>query len=143
MGEAEGSHGLVLVSELGEGVDASNQLLADDLHRLLDLDEVGVVADVAGGGTEMDDGHGLGDLLAPGVDVSHDIVAQELLLLGSALVVDVVDVGLHLLDLLVGDIETKLLLGSSESDPELSPCRELLGRRPDVRHLLGGITRDA
>ena len=62
-----------------------------------------------------------------------------LLVLVSLVKVDVVDVLLQLLDLLVGNVYTELLLRQCESQPHLTPSCELAGRAEDVRHLGGSI----
>lgn len=70
---------------------------------------------------------------------SHDIVAAELLLVSSNLEGSIghSQVGLHLGQGLVGDlIDTKLLLGLGQPQPQLAPgrCARAVGKQ--VQHLL-------
>jgi hypothetical protein len=65
-----------------------------------------VVSDVAGGGAEVDDGHGLGAHGAKGVDVGHDVVPHLLLLLLGHGKVDVIEMRTHLRQLLLRDGQT-------------------------------------
>lgn len=98
--------------------------------------------DIAGGGAQMDDTSRLGSDLAKRVHVGHDVVAALLLLGSSDLVVDVGQVGAHLLNSLVGNVgQTQALLGDGEVEPELAPREVALVLREVVGHLLGGITR--
>ena len=64
-------------------------------------------------------------LVAVRVDVRHNVVAELLLVRLGGVVVDVVTVRLELRYLLVGYVETRLLLGSREGNPELSERAEL------------------
>lgn len=47
----------------------------------------------------------------------------------------------HLLDGLLGDVETQLLLGLGQPDPELTPGGGTGAGREDGHHLLGSIPR--
>ena len=139
--EAKGRQVAVLGSELTEDADGLDQLALNELESIADLDNISVVSNVARGGTKMNDGHGRRGSLSVGMDVAHDIVTELLLLLGGILKVDIVQLGTHLLELLVANLNAKLLLGGSESSPKLAPRGELHGRRPHKGHLLGGISR--
>ena len=101
--------------------------------------DVGVVPDVAAGGSEVDDTLGLRALQTIGVDVAHDIVTHDLLPRLRVRIIHIVRMGLQLIDLLLGDIEPQLLLGLREGDPELSPGAEFLFLRKEVLHLLARI----
>lgn len=59
---------------------------------LFKLDQVGIVGDVRGSGAEVEDGFSCGALVAKGVDVGHDVVAEFLLVLVGGGKVDGVDV---------------------------------------------------
>ena len=141
MREAEGRLILVCVSKCAQLADDGNQLLADEQQALLELDDVGVVADVGAGRTQMDDAGGLRCGLAEGVNVCHDVVTDFLLTRSGDVVVDVVDVCFHLVDLLLRDRQTELLLRLSQRHPKTSPGGELHIRRKDIQHLRACISR--
>ena len=130
---------LVLVCEACEVVDDVEQLLLDQQQRVAHNDDVGVVAHIAGGSPQVDYALRLGALLSVCVNVGHYVVAHQLLALFSHVVVDVVDVGLKLVYLLLGNGQTQLHLAPCESDPQAAPCGKLLVRREDVLHLLARI----
>ena len=111
--KAKGRQVAVLGSELAENADGLDQLALNELESIADLDNVCVVSNVARGGTKMDDGHGRRGGLSIGMDVSHHIMTELLLLFGGILKVDIVQLGTHLLELLVANLNAKLLLGSS------------------------------
>ena len=138
--ETQGGHVLVLLGKLLQDGQRLDELLLHQLERLLQLDDVRVVPDVAARRPQVNDRHGLGRGVAEGVDVPHDVVAELRLVLVGLGEVDVVEVVLHLLDLLVGDVEAELLLGRGEGEPQLAPRGELHGGAEDGGHLLGGVS---
>ena len=79
VGVGHAGHILVLLGELCQLCQHADELLAHQLKALTHHDDVGVVADIAAGGTQMDDACRLGALLAVGVDMAHDVVAHQLL----------------------------------------------------------------
>ena len=101
------------------------RLPANQLQRLGHDDDVRVVPHIAGCRAQVNDPLCLGALLAVGVDVGHDVVAHQLLPLLRHIVVDVVRVAFQLLDLLIGDGKSQLLLRLRQSDPQAPPCAEL------------------
>ncbi len=70
------------LGEAGETLDDNGELREDDVARVAEEDQVGVVGDVARGGAEVDNASGGGGTLAKDVDVRHDIVTALLLLDG-------------------------------------------------------------
>ncbi len=83
----------------------------------------------------MDDPLCLRALQAVGVDVGHDVMADDLLARLRVLVVDILRMALKLFDLLVGNREAELLLGLREGDPEPAPGLKLRVRRKYRLHL--------
>lgn len=69
----------------------------------------GVVADVARGRAQVNDGPGGRTTRGVRVHVSHDVVSGELLLVGGRQEVNVVDVAAKFLQLFVGYVQTQLL----------------------------------
>mmetsp|Transcript_9839 Transcript_9839/g.17881 ORF Transcript_9839/g.17881 Transcript_9839/m.17881 type:complete len:374 (+) Transcript_9839:1062-2183(+) len=137
--EAQCGHVLVLVGEDLEDRKGLHELLLDELERLLELHDVGVISHVTAGRSEVNDGHGLGRHVPVRVYVSHDVVAEFGFVLASLVEVDVVEIVLHLLELFVGDFDAELLFGGGEGEPELAPSGEFHGGGEDGGHFLGGI----
>lgn len=116
----------VLLSELGQSRNDNGQLGDDQIISHLEEDQIGVVSDVAGSSAEMD------NLLSSRADtledvhMGHDIVSSLLLLFGSGadLLVVEVQVGPHLVNCLLRDIEAELLLCNGEIQPEEAPRLE-------------------
>ena len=72
--------------KLGDNV---YQLFANELHSLIHHDNVRIVADVAGGGAEVNNSGCLRALLTVGVYVAHDVVTHNLFTFLCNLVVNV------------------------------------------------------
>lgn len=70
----------------------------------------------------------------------HNVVANFLFFLRRHIVVDVVDVRFHLVDLLVGDVDTQLLFGLGKRNPKFAPSAELEIGRENVLHLFACIS---
>ena len=70
MGKGKSGKILILIGKLGQYADEGNQLLQDDLSGLVHEDQIGVVSHIAGGSAQVDDGTGMGALLAVGVYLS-------------------------------------------------------------------------
>ena len=87
----------------------------------------------------MDDGHGLRTQLAVGVDMGHHIVTQLLLPLGCSGVVDVLNMGLQLIYLLLGDGQSQFHLCPGQSHPQAAPGGELFVRGENILHLVAGV----
>lgn len=75
-----------------------------------------VVPDVAGGGTQVDDGSSRGAAVRKGVHVGHHVVPQLALLLSRHGEVDVLLVALHLLNLGLCDGQTQGLKDRRQKD---------------------------
>ena len=65
----------------------------------------------------MDDAFRVRALEAVGIDMAHNVVADEFFARFSVLVVDVVLMGNQLVDLLLRDGQAKLMLGFCQRDP--------------------------
>lgn len=82
----------MLLGERSEALDDDGELGEDDVARVAEEDEVGVVGHIARRGAEVDDAGSGGRFEAEDVDVGHDIVTALLLLdrgLGHLLIVEV------------------------------------------------------
>ena len=96
VGVGHAGHVLVLLGKVGQLCQHADELFAHQLQALPHHDDVGVVAHIAAGGTQMDDAGCLGALLAVGVDVAHHVVAHQLFPLDGDFIVDVVHMGFQL-----------------------------------------------
>ena len=140
VGVGHAGHVLVLFGKVGQLGQHANELFADELQALPHHDDVGVVAHIAAGSTQMDDAGGLGALLAVGIDVAHHVVADQLLPGNGDVIVDIVHMGFQLGHHLGGDIGQALLhLGPGQRHPQAAPGAELVVIREDVLHLIGGV----
>ena len=83
----------------------------------------------------MDDALCLRTLAAVCVYVGHNIMAHLFFTGLGHIIIDIVLMGLQLVDLLLGNGKSQLHLGLSQGNPELSPGAELLVRGKDVLHL--------
>ena len=119
-------HILILHREPTELIDDVHELLMHELETLPHDDDIGVVADIAGGRTEVDDALRIRALYTVSVHMAHNIVTHFLLTCLRNLVVDLILMCLQLIDLLLCDVETQLMLRLCQCDPELSPGTELV-----------------
>ena len=125
------------IRQLGDGVD---QLPADELQGLGHDDHISVIAHIARGSPKVDDPLGGRALLSVGVHVGHDVMADLLLPGLGDVVVDVLCMGLQLIDLFLGDVQAQFLLGFGQSDPEPAPRPELVIRGEQELHVLARIS---
>jgi len=140
VGVGHAGHVLVLFGKAGQLCQHADELFAHQLKALPHHDDVGVVAHIAAGGTQMDDARCLGALLAVGVDVAHDVVAHQLFALNGDLIVDVVHMGFQLGHHVGGDIGQALIhLGPCQRHPQSPPCAELVVIGEDILHLVRSI----
>ena len=139
VGEAQGGQGLVSVGEFGQVVQHPHQLIPHQHETFPHDDDIGVVPHVAAGSAQVDDGHGVRTLVAVGVDVCHDVVAQLLFVSGGGFVVDVVHVLLQLGHLRLGHRQTQLHLRPCQGNPETVPGGELFIGGENILHLLAGV----
>ena len=141
MCEAQRGKISVLSGKLRQAGDHSAELGQENVQAVSENDQVGVVANVAGGGSEVDDGSSLGRRHCEGVNVSHHVVPHLPLLLRGQLEVNIVDVVPHLRQLGAGDVQPQLSLRLGQPQPELPPGGEFLLVREVELHLLRGVAR--
>ena len=133
-------HVLVFLGEAAQLCQHTDQLFAHQFQTLTHHDDVGVVAHIAAGGTQMDDAGSLGALLAVGVHMAHHVVAHQLFALDGHFIVDIVHMGFQLSHHIGGDVGQALLhFGPGQRHPQAAPCAELVIVREDILHLVRGI----
>ena len=132
MGEGEAGHVLIFNGKFREDIEQINKLLADEQHRLAHDNNIGVVADIAGGRAEVDYRLCVRALHSVGVNMGHDIVTDFFFAGGGDIIVYVVLVCLEFGYLLVRYVE-------SESYPEPAPCSEFEVRREDIFHSVARV----
>src|SRR5207248_3608824 len=100
---------------------------------------VGIVTDKGTRGAQVDNATGFGTLLAVGVNVRHNIVAQLFFLRFGDSEIDVLDMGAQFFNLFRTDSETGLGFSFSQRDPETTPGLEFVLRRKDPAYLFTGV----
>jgi len=143
MSPAKNGEVLVLNSKLGKSVDDIDKLGDQEVKTVSQEDKISIVGDKARGSTKVDNTGSGRSRLTVDVDVGHDIVSNNGLLLSGSinLLVSDLDVSLELLNGFVGDSSNaELLLSDSKVVPELSPGGVSGFQGEKLRHLLGGIS---
>lgn len=135
---AQGGQVLILQGKLGQVGDDLRQLGQQQVEGIADEDEVGIVSDVARGGSDVNETGGGGGILLECVDVGHDIVTADTFFFSDDLEGCVADdeVCANGIEGLVVDLgEADLLLGLGQPEPQLSPGGCPLARGEDLLHL--------
>ena len=91
-------------------------------------DHIRIIPHIAGGSAQMDDTLSFRTLDAVGIHMGHHVMAHLALPLPGHIIVDLLSVGLELLDLLVRDRKPQLFLCLRQCDPQLPPGLEFLVR---------------
>ncbi len=137
--EAQRRQVLVLQGKGRQLVQQVHEFLLNEPQALGHNDDVGVVADVAGRGAEVDNALGVRALQAVGVDVGHDVMAAAFLLRNGVFVVNVILVRPELVNLVLRNGEAQFHFALGKGNPEFSPSPELEVRGEDVLHFLAGV----
>ena len=130
---------LVRLGKVRERLDDVHQQAADLLERFAHEDDIRIVADVAGRGTEVQNGLCLRAARAVGQHVGHDVVPHLVLARRGVVIVDVRDVRAQLADLLIRDRQTELLLALGQRDPEPAPGGKFVVVGVNVLHRAPGV----
>ena len=117
-----------------------DQLFTNQLESLCHNNNICVVSYIAGGCSQMNNPLCLGALLTISIYMRHYIMTDKTLTLLCNIIVDVICMGLQLVDLLLAYRQSQLVLGLCESNPESSPGFEFFIRRKNVLHFPTGIT---
>ena len=94
-----------------------DEFIEEKLKGFFELDEIGIVGHIRGGGAEMDDRFGVRALVSKSVDMGHYVMAEPFFVEAGGGKVDFIDVVFQLSDLLVSDWKSELLLCFGESCP--------------------------
>ncbi len=123
VGHAEGRLVGPLVGETGEGRDHRQHPRDHEVEGVAGDDEVGVVADEGRGRAEVEDRPGRRRTVGKGLEVGHDVVPGALFVLPHPLEIvgGHLEVGPHLLDGLVRNVEPELVLGRGQRQPQPPP----------------------
>ena len=140
MRECQGRQILIGAREAGKTRDHIDDLAPHQGKRISHDNQIGVIANIAAGRAEVDNSLCLRTLQAIGIDMAHHVMPHKLLPGLGILIIDVILMGLQLIDLLLRNIQSQLFLGLSQRDPQLSPCAELLILGEQVLHLLGCVS---
>ena len=115
-------------------VEHGQQPAQHEAEAFADDQQVGVVGDEGAGGAEVEEGPGRGRLVAEGVDVGHHVVAEPPLVLGGRGQVGVVEMGAHLRQRRVRDVEPQLPLRLGQRQPEPAPEADAVRLAPEPLH---------
>ena len=139
VGVREARHGFVLKRKRAEIPHHLRRFFQQNAGRFPKLDDVGVVADVAGSRAEVNDALGGRTLYSVRIDVRHHVVPHLALARLGGRVIDVVRVRRKLRDLRVGDVKPERLLRLRQRDPQPPPGAEFKFLREDVLHLVARV----
>ena len=116
----------MLDGEPAELIDTVDKLLTNKLETLTHDDDIGVITNIAGSSTQVDDPLCCRALNAISINMTHYVVANLFLTGFRNFVVDIILMCLKFINLLFCNVKTQLMLSLSERYPELSPCTELV-----------------
>ena len=116
-----------------------NELASHELQCFTHNDNIGVVANVATRCAQMNDWLCLWANFAVCKHVRHNVVAYFPFLFTCKIIVDIVDICLHLGDLLVLDVNAELLFCFGERNPKPAPSAKLEVLRKNMLHFVAGI----
>ena len=134
MGISQAGQCLVLFRKVCQQAHNIQQLSPQDVHAFPHDDDVRVVPHITGGCAQMDNPCRPGALKPVGVHVAHHVMAAFLFPTLSILIIDVFPVGFQLGNLVIGNVQSLILLCPRQSDPQLPPGAELVILREDVLH---------
>ena len=141
MGISETGKVFILIGKFSQIVQDVDNLSSDDLQCVPHDDDIGIVADIAGGSAQMDDALCIGALEAVSVDMAHYIMPDEFFSRFGFFVVDVIFMRNQLVDLLLGNRQAELMFSLGQCNPQKTPGLEFFILREKVLHFLGRITR--
>src|SRR3989449_1830574 len=141
VGVCEAGQVAVATRQLREGDDDCRNPSQQQLQPLAHQEEVGVVGDVRAGLAEVNERTRRRGLLTEMMDVRHHVMPQPLLMLGRAVEIGVVEVAAQLGQRAIGDVETELLLGLQQREPEPPPQPDPPALAPQRLHRRGGVAR--
>src|SRR5205814_3048450 len=110
-----------LFGESGECAQNIQNATTQQVESAPHQDQIGVVGDVSARCTKVNERLGGGSDLSESVDVRHYVVPESLLVSGDSIEIDVIQIGAHLANRLVGDRNTQLALRLGEREPDPAP----------------------
>ena len=140
MSKGQCRQSFVFIRKFGQLGDDIHQFFLYQLQGFRHYDNICIIANVAGCGAQMNDRFCLRTLYTKSIYMRHNVVAYHFLTFFGHIIIDIVHVSFHLIDLLLGNIQSQLFLCLCKGDPESSPGTEFHIRRKNILHLLTGIT---
>ena len=140
MCESQGRLCLVFVCKSSKLCDNIDQLFAYKLQGFCHHNNICIVTYITGGSSQMDDALCFRALYTVCIYMRHNIMAYLTFSLSGNLIINIFCMSFQLIDLLLCNVKTKLLLCLCKCDPELSPGTEFHVRRKDILHFFAGIT---
>ena len=137
---AKTGHIHVLVRKISKKFDNAKKAFPHQTESICINEDIGVVGNIARSCSKMDDAFCFRTLLSISIDMCHHIMPNFFLTSFCNIIIDVVDVGPHLIDLLIRDVDQAgCLFRFCQSHPELTPVRKLNIVRKQMLHFLAGI----
>ena len=141
MCEGKGRQRFVVIGKFCKLAHQLHKLCLYKLQSLCHYYDIGVVADVARGRSEMDYSLCGRAVCAELMDMSHDIVPYLFFFLFGILIVDIIDICTHFSQLLIGYMESQLLFRFCQRDPQPAPRCKLFIRGKQILHFPARISR--
>ena len=120
--EAQARQIALLRSKGGQLVDNLYQAATNQNQAFFNLNQFRIVRDETTRRAEMYNRPRIRTLVAPRMDMSHDVVPQLAFVTVCGVEIDVVNVRPHFRELRVGDVQSEFLLRFGQRNPEPPPC---------------------
>ena len=124
MGKCQGRLVFVFICKFCQLCQYIDQFLFHQLQCFCHHDNVGIVTNIAGGCSQMDDAFCFRALYAICIHMGHNVVADKTFSFFCHIIIDVLCMCFQFLDLLVCNVQSKLFFCLSKCDPEFSPGTE-------------------
>ena len=139
VGIAKGWHILILLREIAQALHGAQQFPAQVLQAVPIDHQVSVIGHIAAGGSQMDNARRGRCNLSVGIHMSHDIVADFLLPLTHAIVINVLDMGGQFIHLSLCHRQAEFHFRFCQGNPEASPGAVPGIGGKQLQHIFGSI----
>ena len=105
MGKTQCRHCLVFICKVCKFIDNYNKSLADEIQALAHDDDIGIVTDITGSCTEVNDSLCTRALNTICMDMAHNVMSSDLFFFCCNIVIDVVCMSFEFVDLFLCDVK--------------------------------------
>ena len=119
---------LLLLCKLRKLCNYIHKLCANQFQCFCHNNNICIISYITGCSSKMDDSFCFRTLNTICINMRHNIMTYNLLTFLCHLKVNIIRMALHLFNLFIRDVESKLLLSLCQCDPKSSPCSELFVR---------------